>query len=116
MLTAAGRTGRSRASSASAPARRWVSRIQVRNNAANIRLNDNDNPVALALGAHFAGLPDRATMRVQTDAGVAVIPTAGSHPGGGYVNFAVPDDGAREILRGIGSGRPDHRGVRLAGQ
>ena len=86
-----------------------ISRLR-RVNAGLLLLNDNNNPVALALGPYFAdgGGASEATIYLQTrDAGEVSFAVStqrsGSLTGGGFINFSLPDD-ARALLDGLATG------------
>ena len=84
-----------------------ISRIRVRNNGANILLNDNDDPEALTLSSYFGTGGDGAdlTLYLQTLDGLISFPVSGNTGviGGNFVNFSVPA-AHRAFVDGIGTG------------
>ena len=86
------------------PGQTLISRIGITSAGENVRLNDNDNPVALTLRHWFGQSNETSTWRlyIQTDGGVAFSQQLGNI-GGGYANFQYDAAGAA-ILNAIAAG------------
>ena len=82
-----------------------LSRIQVRNNGAGVRLNDNDNPNSLSLATFFGASSTESewTLSIQTLAGVASTRQLGG-TSGGFANFTFADADHQTILDDIVAG------------
>ena len=81
-----------------------ISRIGILESGATVRLNDNDNPEALALREYFgaSGTISAWTLYIQTDDGVASSSQLGN-TGGGYANYQFGVNDA-VILNAIAAG------------
>ena len=81
-----------------------ISRLSIMSSGARVRLNDNDNPVAQDLNAHFgpANTVSPWTLYIQTDDGVASSAQLG-RTGRGFANYQFETEGAA-ILNAIAAG------------
>ena len=81
-----------------------ISRIRITNSGQGVTVNDNDQPEALSLSAHFGARNTVSpwTLYIQTDSG-AVSSAQLGNTGAGFVNFEFGADDA-SILNGIADG------------
>ena len=75
-------------------------------NIGQIRLNDNDDPVALNLEDYFAGDGADLTLYVQTADSLVTIPVAANiaSDGSGFIRISIPTADGRAVLNAIGDG------------
>ena len=75
-------------------------------NIGQIRLNDNDDPVALSLEDYFTGDGADLTLYVQTADDLVSVPVAGNiaSDGSGFIRISIPTADGRAILNAIEDG------------
>ena len=86
------------------PGQTLISRIGITSSGENVRLNDNDNPVALTMRAWF-GEPNQTSpwrLYIQTDGGITYSQQLGN-TGRGFANFQF-DAAGTAILNAIAAG------------